>query len=35
MENGLMPLLSMKNADHIRLAGFRSISGHRLAGPWN
>ena len=27
IENGLMPLLSMKGQDWIRLAGFRAING--------
>lgn len=34
MERGLIPLLSMKNSDRVRVAGFRSIAGTPLAGRW-
>lgn len=34
MENGLMPLLSIKDSDRVHLAGFRAVNGHPLAGPW-
>lgn len=35
MEKGFMPLLSMKNSDRIRLAGFRAINGDSIAGAWS
>lgn len=35
IDRGLMPLLSMKDSDRVRLAGFRGINGKRLAGPWS
>lgn len=36
MSLGLMPLVSYRDTDRVRLAGFRSIRGlqERLAGPW-
>ncbi|HLJ13756.1 MAG TPA: type VI secretion system contractile sheath large subunit [Bryobacteraceae bacterium] len=35
IENGLMPLVSMKDSDRIHLAGFRAVNGEPLAGPWS
>ncbi|MGH9664954.1 MAG: type VI secretion system contractile sheath domain-containing protein, partial [Bryobacteraceae bacterium] len=35
MENGLMPLLSMKDSDRVHLAGFRALNGKTLVGPWS
>ncbi|MGI9067379.1 MAG: type VI secretion system contractile sheath domain-containing protein [Pyrinomonadaceae bacterium] len=35
IDRGLMPLLSLKNSDTIRLGMFQSIAGGRLAGPWD
>ena len=35
IDRGLMPLLSLKNSDTIRLGMFQSIAGGPLAGPWN
>lgn len=34
MERGLIPLLSMKDSDRVRVAGFRSIAGTSLGGRW-
>ena len=34
MEAGLMPVISMKDQDRIRLAGFRGINGKVLGGRW-
>jgi type VI secretion system protein ImpC len=31
---GLMPLLSHRSRDAVRLGGFRSLTGGQLAGPW-
>ena len=35
MEKGLMPVVSMKDSDRVRLAGFRAINGKKIAGRWN
>jgi type VI secretion system protein ImpC len=35
IDRGLMPLLSMKDSDTVRLGMFQAITGSRLAGPWN
>ncbi len=35
IERGLIPLLSMKGTDRVRVAGFRSIAGEPLAGRWS
>lgn len=35
IDRGLMPLISMKGSDTIRLGMFQSIAGSRLGGPWN
>ena len=35
IDRGLMPLLSMKNSDVIRVGMFQSISGSALRGRWN
>jgi type VI secretion system protein ImpC len=34
MEAGLMPVISMKDQDRVRLAGFRGINGKVLSGRW-
>jgi type VI secretion system protein ImpC len=34
IDRGLMPLLSLKDSDTIRLGMFQSIAGTQLAGPW-
>lgn len=35
IERGLMPLISMKDTDVVRLGLFQSIASTRLAGPWD
>jgi type VI secretion system protein ImpC len=35
IDRGLMPLISMKGSDTVRLGMFQSIAGSQLAGPWN
>jgi type VI secretion system protein ImpC len=35
IDRGLMPLLSMKESDTVRLGMVQSIAGTQLAGPWN
>jgi type VI secretion system protein ImpC len=35
IDRGLMPLLSMKESDIVRLGMVQSIAGTQLAGPWN
>lgn len=35
IDQGFMPLLSLKNTETVRLGMVQSISGSRLAGPWN
>jgi len=35
IDRGLMPLLSMKGSDTIRLGMFQSIAGTRLRGRWD
>jgi predicted component of type VI protein secretion system len=34
INRGLMPLLSLKDSDTIRLGMFQSIAGTQLRGPW-
>ncbi len=35
IERGLIPLLSIKGSDRVRVGGFRSIAGGPLAGRWS
>jgi type VI secretion system protein ImpC len=35
MEHGLMPLISFKNTDRVKLARFQSISDTALKGMWS
>ncbi len=35
IDRGLMPLVSMKDSDRIRLGMFQAIARTRLRGPWD